>query len=130
MLVGLDKSGGLIPAGLLAGTTAASAFGDTNGYVLVKYGADDVGIAINPQTGAKVAAAGEYALIAAPENADTDTVVDGVAVTAGDITFAQACDLIPGGGGRAIGYAIRNVFSTSAGSRWRIPTASATRWMA
>ncbi len=109
-LVGVDKSGALVPAGLIAGQTAASAYGDKSGFCLIKYGSDDVGFAYNAQTGTLVAAAGEYALIAAPENAAAGTVVDGVAITADDITFAQSCTLIPGGYARAIGYAIRNVF--------------------
>lgn len=109
-LVGLDKSGALVPAGMISGTQPASAFGDQSGFCLIKYGADDVGFAYNPQTGNVVSAAGEYALIAAPSNAVAGTVVDGVSISAGDITFAQGCTLIPGGYARAIGYAIRNVF--------------------
>ena len=31
-LVGLDKSGALVPAGMISGTQAASGFGDTSGY--------------------------------------------------------------------------------------------------
>lgn len=109
-LVGLDKSGALIPAGLKSGQTAASASGDTSNWCLVKYGADDVGMTINPKTGAVVAAAGEYVLLAAPVNASANQVIDGITVTANDIAFASACNLIPGGVTRPIGFCVRNVF--------------------
>src|ERR1039458_9191479 len=47
-LVGVDKSGGLIPAGFRSGDQGKKEDGGT--YCLVKYGADDVGFAYNPQT--------------------------------------------------------------------------------
>jgi hypothetical protein len=37
-------------------------------------------------------------------------VVDGITLTAADIAFAKACDLIPGGVARAVGYAIRDIY--------------------
>jgi len=106
-LVGVDKSGGLIPAGLISGPQPATSAGGR--YCLIKYGPDDVGFTINPRTGVKVAAAGEYVLLAAPSNAQAGDVVDGISITAADITFANSCDLVPGSVARAIGYALRNV---------------------
>jgi hypothetical protein len=120
MNVGVDKSGGLVPAGLLSGNTGASGL-----FCILVYGTDDVGFTVNPQTGNKVAAAGEYVVLASPSNAaagdnsvtaSTLTTAQkasmpaGISITSGDITFSQLCNLIPGGTARAIGYALRNVF--------------------
>lgn len=127
--VGVDKNGALIPAGTLSGTTAASAFGDTSGYCLVQYGADDIGFSLNPQTGNYVAATGEYVLLAAPSNAANGTVVDGVAVTAGDITFAKACTLVPGGRARAIGYLLGNAYQFLGGTTVSSTTGGVTYTM-
>lgn len=114
--IGVDKNGALVPAGMLSGTTSASAFGNVSGYCLLKYSGDDVSFSVNPQTGNTVAAAGEYVLLAAPSNAAVGTVVDGIAVTSGDIAFAQGCNLIPGGRARTLGYVIRNVFQYLGGT--------------
>ena len=100
-LVGVDKSGGLIPAGFRSGVGP---------FCLVKYGQDDVGFSFNPKTGQKVKSASEYALLAAPEAAAAGTAVDGVAITEEDIAWAHSCDLIPGAVARALGYALRNTF--------------------
>ena len=105
---GLDKSGALIPAGLISGTQAASGAGGQ--FCIVIYSQDDVGFTYNVQTGGLVANAGEYALIAAPGNAVAGTVVEGVAINANDIAFAKACNVVPGGTARGIGYIVRNVF--------------------
>jgi hypothetical protein len=120
MNVGVDKSGGLVPAGLLSGNT-----GNGGAYCVVVYGSDDIGFTVNPATGNKVAAAGEYAVLACPNDAtagDTSAAVTnssalskatlpaGVTITSGDITAGKACTIIPGGTARAIGYALRNVF--------------------
>src|SRR5208283_4306175 len=115
-LVGVDKSGALVPAGMVCGETAGGQ-GHTSGggYCLVVYGQDDVGFAINPKTGNKVQAAGEYVVIAAPSdgaNLDVVTLANGqaITVTGTDVTFGQTCTLIPGGYSRPLGYAIRNVW--------------------
>jgi hypothetical protein len=119
-LVGLDKSGALIPAGYFCGKSALSA-AEGGAYCLVVYGADDVGFAINPQTGNKVASAGEYVCLGCPSDAagatsllsgdvvklPNGTVID---IQASDVAFATSCNLIPGGYGRPVGYAVRNVF--------------------
>ena len=73
-LVGVDKSGGLVPAGLRSGST-----GPGGPYVVLVYGPDDVGFSYNPQTAAKVAQVGEYALIAGPS--DPISVVANVTAT-------------------------------------------------
>ena len=190
-LVGVDKSGGLVPAGLRSGST-----GPGGPYVALVYGNDDVGFSYNPSTAAKVAHAGEYALLAAPSDAigavanvtgtiaggslstltlteaeDHDGAADGivvgsyvsVATVAGvrrvaaraglvltldkpataaaaqavsialptingvnilqsDVTAALACDLIPGGTARALGYALRNTFQYIGGVDLVSPT--------
>ncbi len=104
-LVGLDKSGALIPGGLMSGST-----GNGGPSCAIKYSADDVGFAFNPKTGVKVAAAGESVLLACATDAAAPLTVDGVEYDAAAITWAKACDLIPGGVARPVGYAIRNVF--------------------
>ena len=112
-LVGLDKNGLLVPAGLFSGQQAA--IGSGGQYCVIQYGADDVGFAYNPQTGALVSSATEYAVLAAPSDASTgDTITlpgqTGFNPTQNDIDFAQSCDLIPGGVARPIGYIVRNAF--------------------
>jgi hypothetical protein len=107
-LCGVDKSGALIPAGLISGAQAASGAGGQ--FCILVYSQDDVGFTYNVQTGNPVAAVGEYALLACPSDAAAGTVVEGVAITSGDITFAKSCDVVPGGTARAIGYCVRNVF--------------------
>jgi hypothetical protein len=62
-----------------------------------------------------VAAAGEYEVIAAPSDAVAGDIIvfpDGnvITVAAGDVTFGQACNVIPNSVARPIGYAVRNVF--------------------
>ena len=107
-LVGLDSSSALIPAGYISGTQAASGSGGQ--FCIVIYSQDDIGFTYNVQTGVPVAAAGEYALLACPTDATAGTVVEGVAITSNDITFAKSCTVVPGGTARAIGYIVRNVF--------------------
>lgn len=174
-LVGMDKSGALIPAGYFSGNT-----GKGGEWCLVKYAESDTGWAHNPKTGNLVTAGGQFCLLAAPDEAGTvlagvtadctqgeakatlsavdgkvwvgtyiaiagvagvkritaidaatkvvdldsavDATVDDGAVTYGtptiagitpqaaDITFAKTCDLIPGSGARAVGYAIRDIY--------------------
>lgn len=106
---GVDKSGGLIPAGYRSGDTGTVAAGGT--YCVVVYSNDDVGFTWNPQTGARVAAAGEFAVLAAPtDGAANDTPVPGVVIKTSDLSFAHTCNLVSGGVARTLGYAIRNVF--------------------
>ena len=139
-LVGVDKSGALVPAGLISGNTGVrtnAATGD--GYVVVVYGQNDVGFARNPKTGNPVAAAGEYVFIAAPDNGATTDVItlpngNVLSPLQTDLDFAHLCNLIPGSapavsattdtipgpgnstsnaaysGARPIGYVVRNVF--------------------
>jgi hypothetical protein len=126
MAVGVDKSSALIPAGLQSGSTGAG-----GNYCILVYGSDDVMATINPQTGAKVQAAGEYVVLAAPSdgaagdthsattNASASTAASipvGVTITSNDLTFAHACTLVPGGTGRTIGYALHNVFQYLGGA--------------
>jgi hypothetical protein len=112
-IVGQDKNGGLVPAGLFCGTQATKANGGQ--YCVLQYGPADVKFAFNPQTSARVARAGEYAVLACPSDAtagDTVTLPNGSTITiqAGDITFAEACDLFVTGKARPIGCAVRNVY--------------------
>jgi hypothetical protein len=107
-MVGVDKSGGLIPAGFRSGDTGTKASG--GGYCIVKYGQDDVGFAYNAATGKKVRSAGEYVVMACPTDAAAGDVAEGVSVTADDIAFAKTCDLIPGAVARGLGYALKNTF--------------------
>jgi hypothetical protein len=87
----------------------------TGCYCAVQYGQNDVGFARNVATGNPVAAAGEYEVIAAPSDAVAGDIIvfpDGnvITVAAGDVTFGQACNVIPNSVARPIGYAVRNVF--------------------
>jgi hypothetical protein len=116
-LVGLDKSGALVPAGMLCGNTGANAGHATGGgYYAIKYSVFDLQWGtLNPKTGVKVAAAGEVAVIAAPTGGvagDVITFTDGstYTVTTGDVTFAQACDLFAGGIVQPVGCTLRNVW--------------------
>lgn len=84
-------------------------------YCAVQYSQNDVGFARNVATGNPVAAAGEYEIIAAPSDAVTGDIVvfpngNTITVQSGDVTFALACNVIPSGVARPIGYAVRNVF--------------------
>ena len=129
-LVGLDKSGALIPAGYWCGQSAvnkttASIGGITyvtGGYSIVVYGQDDVGFAVDALTGQKVAVAGQYEVLGVPANplaysvggstGDLVLLPDGtsIPITSGDISNGEACTLIPGGYSRPVGYAVRNVW--------------------
>lgn len=115
-LVGQDKSGALVPAGLFCGQGGASGSAATGGgYCVLQYSAADVGFTYNAQTGVLVAAAGETAVLAAPSNGAAGNVVtfpNGTTKTiaAGDLTFANACTLFPAGIVKPIGCTIRNVF--------------------
>jgi len=103
----------------------AAAGAKLGNYCLLVYGADDVGFSINPQTGARVAAAGEHVLLAAPSDATTGTLTlpNGSTATLvqGDIDFALVCDLIPGGYARALGYAVRNMWQYIGGVNQTAP---------
>lgn len=99
--------------GTLAASTTVRDYRDL--YVVVQYGQNDVGFARNVATGDPVAVAGEYEVLAAPSDAvlgDLIVLPNGntITVTSGDITFAQSCNVIPGGTAKAIGYVIRNVW--------------------
>jgi hypothetical protein len=112
MVLGQDKSGALVPAGLLCGATATKANGGATQVFIYK--PEDVGFTFNPQTGHYVQTAGEYVVLAAPADAaagDVYTAPDGrtVALTANDITFAHSCNLFPAGVSRPIGVALHNI---------------------
>jgi hypothetical protein len=99
-LVGQDKNGGLVPAGLSCGVQPSKAAGGV--YVALVYAASDIGFAFNPQYSRYVQTAGEYVVLAAPSDAavgDTITFPNGtvVTVTASDIGFAWSCDLFTSG---------------------------------
>lgn len=84
-------------------------------YTAVQYGQNDVGFARNVATGNPVAAAGEYEVIAAPSDGVAGDIIvfpDGnvITVQSGDVSFALACNIIPSGVARPIGYVVRNVF--------------------
>jgi len=136
-LVGVDKSGALIPAGYTCGDTGTKESGGQ--YCVIVYSQYDVGTVTNPQTGLKVQTAGEHVVLAAPTDAqayvaahdavaaipaDTVTLPNGITVTisAADIAFAHACDLIPGGKAKAIGFAVRDVFVYIGGIQVTEPT--------
>lgn len=133
-VVGQDKSGAFVPAGLFCGTQGSDAGHATNAaglYCVLKYGAADVGFAHNPTTGNLVAAAGEVAVLAAPSNGaanDVVTFADGTTYTiqASDVTFALACNLFPNGRVKPIGITLRNVFQYLGG----VDVSSATNGMA
>jgi hypothetical protein len=119
MVVGLDKSGAIVPAGLICGDTGANANHATGGgYCVLQYNADDVAWGVtNPQTGVAVQAAGEYVVLAAPSvgsgvAGDVVTLPSGatITITAGDLTVARACNLFPGGVVRPIGAVIADVY--------------------
>lgn len=112
-IVGQDKNGGLVPAGLFCGTQATKALGGQ--YCVIAYSPADVRFAFNAQTGVRVGSAGEYAVLACPSDAavgDIVTLPSGQTITikAGDITFAETCDLFATGKSRPIGCAVRNVY--------------------
>ena len=112
-LVGQDKNGGLVPAGLFCGTQATKA--DGGQYCVIAYSPADVKFGFNAQTGARVTAAGQYAVLAAPSDGvagDQVTLPSGQVITiqAGDLAFALACDLFSTGKVRPIGCAVRNVY--------------------
>jgi hypothetical protein len=112
-IVGQDKNGGLVPAGLFCGVQATKAAGGQ--YCVLVYQPWDVGFAYNPQTSAFVQAAGEYAVLAAPSDGaanDTVTLPNGTVITikAADLTFAATCDLFGTGKVRPIGCTVRNVY--------------------
>lgn len=99
MLVGQDKNGGLVPAGLFCGKQPTKAAGGQ--YCVIVYQPYDVGFAYNPQTAARVAVAGETVVLAAPSDAvagDTVTLPNGttVNITSPQINFAWSCDLFTG----------------------------------
>jgi hypothetical protein len=118
MLVGVDKSGALVPAGMRSGNTGSSpggAHATGAGYFALKYSANDVkwGV-LHPLTGA-VVTANAVAVIAAPSdaaNSDVITFNDGTTYTVqtGDIAPAQSCNLFPGGIVKPLGVAIQNVW--------------------
>lgn len=98
------------------GSTVNGVVRDYQGlYCAVQYGQNDVGFARNAATGNPVAAAGEYVVLAAPSDAVANDIIvfpngNVITVQAGDITFGQACNLIPSLVSRPIGYVVRNVF--------------------
>jgi hypothetical protein len=94
MLVGQDKSGALVPSGLLSGATPAG----SNMWCIFVYQAGIDGFSINPKTGTN-ALPGDYVVLAAPADAAPGivTLVNGtvVNVQAADIVWAHACNLFP-----------------------------------
>ena len=84
-------------------------------YQAVVYGQNDVGFARNAASGNPVAAAGEYVVLSAPSDAVAGDIIqlpngNVISVESGDVTFAQACTLVPNQVARPIGYVVRNVF--------------------
>jgi hypothetical protein len=127
-LVGQDKNGALVPAGLFCGTQATKANGGQ--YCVIAYSPFDVKFAFNAQTGARVTAAGQYAVLAAPSDGvagDQVTLPSGQVITiqAGDLAFALACDLFSTGKVCPIGCAVRNVYQYIGGLA---STSSLTEW--
>jgi hypothetical protein len=113
MLVGQDKNGGLVPAGYFCGTQAAKASGGQ--YCVISYSVYDIAWTWNPQTSLRVAAAGEFVILAAPSDGaagDTVTLPNGtvITVTTGTLAFALACDLFTTGKVRPIGTVLRNAY--------------------
>lgn len=111
-VLGQDKSGALVPAGHTCGTQPTVALGGQ--YHAFIYQPWDVGFTYNPQTGTYVQTAGETVVLAAPSDAaagDVITLPHGRShvVTAGDITFAHACNLFPAGVVKPIGVALGNI---------------------
>jgi len=121
-LVGQDKSGALVPAGLFCGSTPSG----SNKYCVLQFSsglADE--FTVDPRTGGPVTP-GDHCLLAAPIDAAPGNITLPIGVTiaisANDITWAHACNLFPavqsGGAGataysygvaRPIGVAVRNV---------------------
>jgi hypothetical protein len=123
MLVGVDKSGALVPAGMVCGDTGTNASHATGaGYYAVKYSQTDVDFGvIHPFTGAAVTV-GQVAFLAAPTdgvNTDVVTFPDGTTKSPStpEITAAKACDLFPGGKAKPIGVAVRNVWQYLGGTK-------------
>ncbi|TSA39428.1 hypothetical protein D4R30_01090 [archaeon] len=90
-------------------------------FCILHYGAGSIdAFAVLASTGA-VATANAHVVLAAPNDAVanmTVTLPDGTVVTvsAGDITFAHACDLFPTGVARPIGLATRDVYQYIGGT--------------
>lgn len=124
MLVGLDKSGALVPAGLVCGNTGDNDDHATGGgYSWIKYAAGSMDTwAVNPLTGNQIGPAGALVILACPNNAaagDVLTLADGSThtVTSGEITAAKACNLFPTGVVRPIGVATRDVYQYIGGTK-------------
>lgn len=122
MVVGLDKSGAIVPAGMKCGNSGAGLdHANGVGYYALKYSQVDVDFGvINPLTGDPVTA-GEIVYLAAPNdgvNTDVVTFPDGTtdSPSTNEITAAKACDLFPGGKVRPIGCAIRDVWAYIGGT--------------
>ena len=137
-LVGQDASGAFVPAGLFCGDTGTNANHATGGgYCILKYSSYDVGFAYNAITGNTVQAAGEVAVLAAPDNGvdgDVYTFADGSTYTISetvnhDITNAHACSLFPAGSVKPIGVALRNVFQYIGGVTVSTTTGGMHYWL-
>jgi hypothetical protein len=127
-LVGQDKSGALVPAGLISGSTPSG----SNQWCILQYSTSAADqFTVDVRTGLNVTP-GDHVVLAAPIDAVAGniTLTNGtvVAVTTPDITFAHACNLFPntvsgGSGGtaysfgtaRPIGVCTRNVFQYMGG---------------
>ncbi|MGD0905119.1 MAG: hypothetical protein ABR924_19680 [Terracidiphilus sp.] len=97
----------------VTGVTGVSALGGQ--YCVLVYGPGDVKFAFNAQTSARVSAAGQYAVLAAPADGaagDRVTLPSGQVITiqAADLAFALTCDLFATGKALPIGCAVRNVY--------------------
>lgn len=108
----VDVAAADVASGADAGTSSLVNAGT---YCVIAYSPFDVKFAFNPRTGVRVAAAGEYAILAAPVDGavgDVITLPSGqvITVTAPDLAFALSCDLFSTGKARAIGCAVRNVY--------------------
>jgi hypothetical protein len=101
-----------VAAAEAAGTASLVSAGQ---YCILSYSPFDIKFAYNAQTGVKVAAYGERAVLAVPSDAavgDQVTLPSGmvVTITQNDINFASTCDLFDAGKVRPIGVAVRNVY--------------------
>lgn len=118
VVASIASSTTLTAASAVTASTHSEASGTArlvNGYVVLQYSANDVGFARNAATGNPVASAAEYVVLAAPSDGaagDTVTLPNGnvITITTGDLSFALACNLIPGGVAKPIGYIIRNAW--------------------
>ena len=129
MLVGLDKSGAIVPAGMICGNTGDNANHATGaGYYYIRYQAGSIDSwAVHPLTGVQIGTGGALVILAAPNNgtnSDVITFADGSThtVTTNELAAAKACDLFPCGKVRPVGVATRNVMQFIGGTKVKSTT--------